>query len=114
MASLNLDANETRKSTAVWRESCSKAIIPEEVSKMHKGAIFSQASMPKCVWSLAVQVMDLFKKAKLKGQKLEMSTLLCEPDFKQHYFMPIRTLDKDDQCRLLERVIRYEKYPLQN
>lgn len=78
------------------------------MSKTHKDAIFSQASMPKRVWSLAVQVMDLFKKAKLKGQKLKMSTLLCEPDFKQQYFTPIRTLDEDDQCRLLERVIRRE------
>ena len=64
--------------------------------------------MPKQVWSLAVQVMDLFKKSKLKGQKLRMSTLMCEPDFKQQYFTPIRTLDEDDQCKLLERVIRCE------
>ena len=76
------------------------------MSKIHKDAIFSQASMRKCVWSLAVQVVDLFKKAKLKGQKIKMSTLLCEPDFKQQYYMLIRTLDKDDQCRLLERIIR--------
>ena len=29
MASLDLDASETPKTTAAWRESCSKAIIPE-------------------------------------------------------------------------------------
>ena len=42
---------------------------------MHKDAIFSQAALPKKVWELLVQAMDLFEHAKLKGQKLDFSTV---------------------------------------
>ena len=61
--------------------------------------------MAKPVWTLAVEVMDLFKKAKLKGQKLKLSSLMSEPDFKQQYLVPIRTLPENEQCSLLKRVI---------
>ena len=75
------------------------------MSKTHRDAIFSQAAMAKPVWTLAVEVMDLFKKAKLKGQKLKLSSLMSEPDFKQQYLVPIRTLPENEQCSLLKRVI---------
>ncbi len=32
-----------------------------------------QAMLPKCVWDRAVEVMDRFEQAKLKGQKLHES-----------------------------------------
>ena len=32
---------------------------------MHKDAVFSQAALPKKVWELLVQAMDLFEHAKL-------------------------------------------------
>ena len=52
--------------------------------------------------------MDLFQEAKLKGQKLKLSTLLSKPDFKQQYLAPIRTLEKPGQCLLLQKVIDRE------
>ena len=61
--------------------------------------------MTKRVWTLAIQVMDLFKKCKLKGQKLKLATLMAEPEFKQQYLAPIRTLEENDQCSLLTKVI---------
>ena len=64
--------------------------------------------MSKPVWILAVKVMDLFKKSKLKGQKLKLSFLMSEPDFKQQYLAPVRTLQESDQCHLLQRVIDCE------
>lgn len=75
------------------------------MSNTHRDSIFSQASLPKKVWDLAVEVMDLFENAKLKGQKLNLSTLLTKPEFKQQYFAPIRRLDEVDQCSLLSRLI---------
>ena len=59
--------------------------------------------MPKIVWDLAVDVMDLFEKAKLKDQKLRSSATNAKPDFKQQYLAPIRCLELNDQCSLLER-----------
>ena len=35
----------------------------QSVSNTHKDAIFSQASLPKDVWDVAVKVMDLFENA---------------------------------------------------
>lgn len=61
--------------------------------------------MTKRVWTLAIQVMDLFKKCKLKGQKLKLATLMAEPEFKQQYLAPIRTLEENDQCLLLNKII---------
>ena len=52
--------------------------------------------------------MNLFEESKLKGQKLKLSNLISKPDFKQQYSAPIRTLDEDDQCKLLEKVINKE------
>ena len=48
--------------------------------------------------------MDLFEQAKLKGQRLNLSTLLTKPEFKQQYFAPIRRLEESEQCCLLTKV----------
>ena len=69
------------------------------MSNTHKDAIFSQASLPKHVWGVAVKVMDLFENAKLKGQKLNLSTLTTKPEFKQQYLAPIRCMEEADQVR---------------
>ena len=124
----NRPDQETPPASAAWRESCKKAIIPEvidckcpsatikqlikdratqinihfklqSVSNTHKDAIFSQASLPRRVWDVAVKVMDLFENAKLKGQKLNLATLTTKPEFKQQYLAPIRSLDEADQVR---------------
>ena len=80
----------------------------QNISNTHRDSIFYQASLPKKVWRLAMNVIDLFEQAKLKGQKLNLSSLLSKPDFKQQYLAPIRALEEDDQCMLLERVISKE------
>ena len=59
--------------------------------------------MPKQVWDLAVDVMNLFEKAKLKDQKLRSAMATTKPDFKQQYLAPIRCLNSEDQCFLLLR-----------
>ena len=76
----------------------------QNVSSTHRDTIFSQASLPKHVWDLAVKVMDLFENAKLKGQKLNLATLTTKPEFKQQYLVPIRSLDEADQVTLLTKV----------
>lgn len=81
--------------------------LSQGISNTHKDAIFSQASFTKNVWDLAVEVMDLFEHAKLKGQKLNLSTLLTKPEFKQQYFAPIRRLGEEEQCYLLTKVYKY-------
>jgi len=48
--------------------------------------------------------MDLFEHAKLKGQKLNLSTLLAKPEFKQQYLAPIRVLEEEEQCQLLQKL----------
>lgn len=53
-------------------------------------------------------VIDLYKQAKLKGQKLNLTNLLAKPEFKQQHLAPIRALDVDDQCQLLQKVIDRE------
>ena len=75
----------------------------QEISATHRDSIFSPSSMPKIVWDLAVDVMDLFEKAKLKDQKLRSSSTNAKPDFKQQYLTPIRCLELNDQCSLLDR-----------
>lgn len=50
-------------------------------------------------------VIDLYEHAKLKGQKLNLANLLAKPEFKQQHLAPIRALDVDHQCKLLQRVI---------
>lgn len=52
-----------------------------------------------------MEVMDLFGESKLKGQKLKLSNLLSKPEFKQNYLAPVRTLDEEDQSKLLQKVI---------
>ena len=116
---------ETPQPSAAWRESCKKqlylryvhgwylkvcvyySLCMQDVSNTHCDAIFSQASFPKRVWDLAVEAMDLFQQAKLKGQKLNLSTLLTKPEFKQQYFAPIRRLAEDEQSYLLRKVYKY-------
>ena len=49
--------------------------------------------------------MDLYEQVKLKGQKLNLSSLLSKPVFKQQYLAPIRTLSETHQCDLLTMVI---------
>ena len=51
--------------------------------------------------------MDLFEQSKLKGQRLNISTLLAKPEFKQQYFAPIRRLNESEQCCLLTKVHTY-------
>ena len=41
----------------------------------------------------------------LRGQKLNLATLISKPEFKQQYFAPIRSLDADDQADLLSKVV---------
>jgi len=45
------------------------------------------------------------RKCKLKGQKLNLATLLSKAEFKQKYFAPIRSLPPDNQCQLLLKVV---------
>lgn len=49
--------------------------------------------------------MDLFESAKLKGQKLNLTSLLSKPEFRQQYLAPIWSLEADEQCLLLKKVI---------
>ena len=55
-----------------------------------------------------MKVIDLYEEAKLKGQKLNLSSLLSKPEFKQQYLAPIRALEENDQCLLLKKVIDKE------
>ena len=67
-------------------------------------AIFFQASLPKAVWDLAVEVMDLFENYKLKDQKMQCGLkTITKPEIKQQYLAPIRRLDVNDQLDLLIR-----------
>ena len=59
-------------------------------------AIFSQASLPKPVWNVAVKVMDFLENTKLK----DLATLTTKPQFKQQYLAPWMKLIR------LERKIR--------
>ena len=67
--------------------------------------MFYQAALPKRVWDLAIEVMDLFECVKLNEQKLNLSTLLTKPVFKQQYLAPIHRLEKHDQFTLLQKVV---------
>jgi hypothetical protein len=51
-----------------------------------------------------MKVIDLYEEAKLKGQKLNLSSLLSKPEFKQQYLAPIRALEEEDHCLLLKKV----------
>ena len=52
-----------------------------------------------------MKVMDLFEQAKLKGQRLNLSTLLAKPEFKQQYLAPIKAVDEEVQVKLLTKLI---------
>jgi len=52
--------------------------------------------------------MELFKKGKVKLSTCEQTNSKkrsTEPEFKQQYLAPIRTLSVDNQCRLLQQII---------
>ena len=82
-----------------------KSDLLQDISTTHRDSIFFQSSFPKQVWDLAVKVMDLFEKAKLKDQKLRSAAANTKPDFKQQYLAPIRCLESSDQCMLLEKCV---------
>ena len=75
------------------------------VSNTHRDVIYSHESLPIRVWELVVEVMDLFENVKLKGQKLNMSSLLTKPEFKQQCLATIWGLKEDDQVTLLRKVV---------
>ena len=52
--------------------------------------------------------MNLYEKAQLKGQKLNLASFISKPEFKQQYFAPIPSLDADDQANLLSKVVSRE------
>ena len=56
---------------------------------------------------MVIELMDLFEQAMLKGQKLNMASLLSKPEFKQQYLAPIRRLEESEQCLLLSKVYPY-------
>ena len=77
-------------------------------STTHRDSIFFQATLPKSVWELAVEIMNLFEQGRLKNQKLNMSSLVSKPQFKQQYLSPIRALPLSDQMAILQKVIDKE------
>jgi len=77
----------------------------QKIKNTQIDTIFFQASLPKEVWDLTVEVMDHFEQADLRGQTRNFSNLICKPEFRQNYLTPIRTLAVEDQCSLLQKVI---------
>ena len=66
-------------------------------SATHRDAILHQASLPKAVWDVALDVMNAFEKLKLKDQRLKVSSAVSKPEFKQQYLAPIRSLEPQEQ-----------------
>lgn len=52
--------------------------------------------------------MDLFEQGKLKGQKINLSSLTSKPEFKQQYLAPIRTLLPAQQVSILQKILDKE------
>ena len=75
---------------------------------MQTDLIFSQATLSKRVWTLEATVMDFYEKCELSDQRCNLSTLTNKPEFKQNYLSPIRSLDEEEQCRLLDMVLQGE------
>lgn len=48
--------------------------------------------------------MDMYQEVRLKGQKLNMSSLIAQPEFKQQYLAPLRTLNPVEQVALLKKL----------
>lgn len=48
--------------------------------------------------------MDLFEQGRLKRQKINLSTLISKPQFKQKYLTPLRTLSQTEQLHILQEV----------
>ena len=44
----------------------------QDISTTHRDAILHQASLPKAVWDVALDVMNAFEKVKLKDQRLKV------------------------------------------
>lgn len=65
---------------------------------------YSQTLLPKKVWELDVEVIDMFENAKLKGQK-NLSSLLTKLEFKQQCLAPLRHLEEMDLVSLLRKVV---------
>ena len=79
-------------------------IMMQDTSNTHRDAILQQACYSKGVWDLAITAMDLFQEGRLKGQKIKVSSLISQPEFKQQYLAPIRALDPADQINLLTKL----------
>ena len=73
----------------------------QDISATHRDAILHQASLPKAVWDVALDVMNAFEKVKLKDQRLKVSSAVSKPEFKQQYLAPIRSLEPQEQIFLL-------------
>jgi len=81
-------------------------VLIQKTTKTQLDLIFSQATLPKRVWSLAANIMDRYEKCELRDQRYNLDTLMNKPEFKQSYLSPIRSLDEEEQCHLLELVLR--------
>ena len=55
------------------------------------------------MWDVAAEVMDMYEKFKLKGQRAQCGLKTCKPEFKQQALAPLRKLSLSDQCSLLLR-----------
>ena len=55
------------------------------------------------MWDIAAEVMDMYEKFKLKGQRAQCGLKTCKPEFKQQALAPLHRLSLSDQCSLLLR-----------
>ena len=55
------------------------------------------------MWDIAAEVMDMYEKFKLKGQKVQCGLKTCKPEFKQQALAPLHRLSLSEQCSLLLR-----------
>jgi len=83
---------------------CKPAVVVNHHSQLD--LIFSQATLPKHVGTLAATIMDRYEKCELGDQRRNLDSLMNKPEFKQNYLSPIRSLDEEEQCRLLELVLQ--------
>ena len=75
----------------------------QDTSVTQRDAILYQSSLPKPVWDIAVEIMEMCENGKLKDQKARCGVKAAKPEFKQQYLAPIRCLSLADQCDLLLR-----------
>ena len=110
-------SGETPVPTAEWKESCKRAIIPNvsidcqrllraymnfhyRIFLPHTEMQYSIRPQSKEVWDLAVDIMNIFERGKLKDQR-KLSSAVAKPEFKQYYLAPIRSLEPQEQSFLL-------------